>query len=404
MNPNPKVSIIIMNFNRWQDTLECLESVYQIEYPNYDVIVVDNASEDESLGKIREYSQGLTKVDSKLVKYKRKEKPLKLFEFHENNETNLLNPNHHSNPHESKIDNILKIEGCVTYTLDETNSKDNTNSNISKTSEDYLSEIMALPSNEKLIVLENRVNYGYTKGNNLAIDFALKNIDPDYILLLNEDTVVASDFLDNLVDVAEQNNEVGCVGPKVYYYDYKGRKDVISFAGEKINLYTSLGNRFCKNKVDKNICDKIIETDKIEGCSILFKKEALLKVGLFDHIYWAYWEETDLCFRIRNQGYKVLYAPKARIWHKIGLTWDNYYSYYIIYHYLVRNRLIFIWRYASLLQKIVFFILFPFYLTIHMVIMIITKDKDTSKNGFRAVKDGFRDFKALRNKRLIYYL
>ena len=263
---------------------------------------------------------------------------------------------------------------------------------------------MELASNQKLIVLENQINYGYTKGNNVAIDFALKNLDSDYILLLNEDTVVAADFLHELVTVAENDKEVGCVGPKVNYYDYKGRTDIISFAGEKISMYTSLGNRFCKNKTDKNHCNEIKDTDKVEGCSILFKKEVLMKTGLFDHVYWAYWEETDLCFRIKNQRYKVLYAPKALIWHKIGLTWDNYYSYYIIYHYLVRNRMIFIWRYASTLQKIVFFIFFPFYLVIHMLIMILTKDMETSKKGFKAVKDGFRDFRALKNKELIYYL
>ena len=92
---DPKVSIIIMNFNRWQDTLECLESVYQIEYPNYDIIVVDNASEDDSLEKIRQYCQGLIKIDSKLVDFINKDEALNLFEFIEKNsleKNNIENP------------------------------------------------------------------------------------------------------------------------------------------------------------------------------------------------------------------------------------------------------------------------------------------------------------------------
>jgi len=62
---NPRVSIIILNWNGWEDTIECLESLYQITYPNYDVIIVDNGSEDESLEMIRKYCQGKIRVESK---------------------------------------------------------------------------------------------------------------------------------------------------------------------------------------------------------------------------------------------------------------------------------------------------------------------------------------------------
>ena len=61
----PRVAIIILNWNGWEDTIECLESLYQITYPNYDVIVVDNGSEDESIEKIKEYCEGEIKVESK---------------------------------------------------------------------------------------------------------------------------------------------------------------------------------------------------------------------------------------------------------------------------------------------------------------------------------------------------
>ncbi|WP_342452635.1 glycosyltransferase family 2 protein [Thermococcus stetteri] len=65
----PRVSIIILNWNGWKDTIECLESLYRITYPNYDVILVDNASKDDSVQKIKEYAEGKIKVNSKFFEY-----------------------------------------------------------------------------------------------------------------------------------------------------------------------------------------------------------------------------------------------------------------------------------------------------------------------------------------------
>jgi len=120
---------------------------------------------------------------------------------------------------------------------------------------------------------------------------------------------------------------------------------------EKISLYTSRGKRFGLNQIDKGQFNKVTETDKVEGCCMLLKREVINKVGMFDPVYFAYWEETDLCMRMKKAGYILLYVPNARVWHKVGVSWDNYFSYFVIYHYLVRNRLIFIWRYASTTEK-----------------------------------------------------
>ncbi|MCC7550684.1 MAG: glycosyltransferase, partial [Methanobacterium sp.] len=136
--------------------------------------------------------------------------------------------------------------------------------------------------------------------------------------------------------------------------------------------------------------------DTIEGCSILLKREVLEKVGLFDPIYFAYWEDTDLSFRIRRHGYKLLYVPQAKIWHKIGVSWDSYFSYFVIYHYMVRNRLIFVWRFASTLQKVTFTICFLFYLLVNIVLMVFKEDSKTSKEGLKAINDGIHDFKSVK--------
>ena len=79
----PKVAIIILNWNNWKDTIECLESVYQIDYPNYNVIVVDNSSENESIQKIKEYCNGLIYVKSKFFQYNPINKPIQVLELTE---------------------------------------------------------------------------------------------------------------------------------------------------------------------------------------------------------------------------------------------------------------------------------------------------------------------------------
>ena len=310
---NFNVSIIILNWNKWEDTLECLESLYQINYNNYNIILIDNGSKDESIKKIEEYCKGKIEIKSDFFKYSKDNKPIKIFQL---NEEEL--------EHKKAINN----------------------------------EFSSLPPNEKLILIKNHKNYGFAEGNNIGIKFTLKTFNPDYILLLNNDTVVEKTFLNELVDVASSDPKIGVTGPKIYYYDYKGRKDVINFAGEKINFYTSRGKRFGRFEIDKGQHEKIRENDKIDGSCMLIKREVIEKVGMFDPIYFAYWEEADLCVRIKNAGFKLIYAPKAQIWHKIGVSWDTYFTYFIIYHYLVRNRLIFMWRYASTFQKIVFTMFF----------------------------------------------
>ncbi len=74
----PEVAVIILNWNGWEDTIECLESLYQINYPNYNVILVDNASEDNSIEKIREYCAGKLEIQSDFFEYDKQNKPLNL--------------------------------------------------------------------------------------------------------------------------------------------------------------------------------------------------------------------------------------------------------------------------------------------------------------------------------------
>lgn len=288
----PRVSIIILNWNGWRDTIECLESLYRIDYPNYDVIVVDNGSHDDSIQKIKEYAKGKIEFNSKFFEYNPNNKPVKVFEVNEN---------------EAK-------QGKFNRPLYEKFDVD-----------------------RRMILIKNKKNYGFTGGNNIGMKFALSVLNPDYVLLLNNDTVVEKDFLKELVKVAESDEKIGIVGPKIYYYDYNGKSNVIDFAGAYLILWRCGEKRHCFRKVDKGQCDKILEVDKVEGSCMLIKSEITTNVGLFDEKFFAYWEEVDLCVRAKKEGYKLVYVPKAKIWHKIASSSGGVLSVFYVYH-MTRNR------------------------------------------------------------------
>jgi len=334
---NPKVSIIILNWNGWEDTVECLESLFKIEYDNYNVVLVDNGSADESIQKIKEYCAGKMGVKSEFFHYSKKDKPIKVAEYFEN-----------------QLDHV---------------SKD---------------EINDLSSKGRLFLIKNHKNYGFAEGNNIAMRFAKEKIDPDYYLLLNNDTVVDKHFLKELVNVAKISNKIGAVGPKIYYYDYKGRKDVISFAGQEVNLYTSSGKRYALNERDIGQRESIERTDYVEGSCLLVKKEVIEEVGMLDSKYFAYWEETDFCIRIRKNGYLLFYVPNSKIWHKVSISSPSKIKAY----YLARNRFIFMKKHARPIEYSTFLMVFALKFSYISMDLIYNGGMSVYLSFLRGIKDG----------------
>lgn len=340
----PKVSIIILNWNGWKDTIECLESLYQITYPNYDVIVVDNGSKDNSVQKIKDYCEGKIKVESKFFNYNPNNKPIYILE----------------------------------YTKEEAERGGN------RRREKYFSK---LPSNRKLRLILNDKNYGFAEGNNIGIRYALKALNPDYILLLNNDTVVDPNFLTELVRVAESDEKIGIVGPKIYFYDYNGKINVIWFYGGIINYWrlstTHIG--FCR---EDNKATAIPERlDYITGCVFLIKKDILNNVGLLDSDYFAYYEEIDYCLRTKNKGYKLAVSPNAKVWHKISKSAGKYQLYY-----MTRNRALLMMKNFST-SKVKFGMGFIFYVADFIkktLIRILKRDFDTARLIIKGFYDGLK--------------
>ncbi|KUH34453.1 glycosyl transferase family 2 [Thermococcus celericrescens] len=310
----PRVSIIVLNWNGWKDTIECLESLYRITYPNYDVIMVDNGSKDDSIQKIKEYAEGRIKVNSKFFEYNSSNKPIKVFEITEDE----AREGKFNKPAYEKFD-----------------------------------------PDRRMILFKNKDNYGFAGGNNVGIKFALSVLDPDYILLLNNDTVVDKEFLTELVKVAESDEKIGIVGPKIYYYDYNGRSDVINFTGADLILWKGKEKRYGAGEVERGQWDKILAVNKIEGSCMLIKSKVLREVGLFEERFFCYWEETDLDFRVKREGYKLLYVPTGNIWHKIASSNGGVLGVFYEYH-MTRNRLWFLKRntFASVMRRHLIYVLF----------------------------------------------
>ena len=242
----PRVSIIILNWNGLNDTIECLESLKKIDYPNYEVILVDNNSTGNDVGVIKK-------------------------EF-----GNFIN---------------------------------------------------------KIIV--NKENLGFSGGNNIGIKDAI-NRNSEYILLLNNDTVVEKNFLNILLQRSIANPDVGLLGPLICYYsDHNKVWSAYGFIS-KIR-----GSGFSKKRnsyADYLIKDKICSF--LSGCCLLIKKEVIEKVGALDENYFLYLEDTDYCYRALQAGFKMLYVGQSRIYHKVNVSTKKSNKLLPLY-YTTRNRLYF---------------------------------------------------------------
>ena len=302
---NPRVAIIILNWNGKEDTIECLESLKHITYPNYEILLVDNGSADGSVECFRKRYPGME-------------------------------------------------------------------------------------------IIENGENLGFAEGNNVGIRRAMAE-GADYVLLLNNDTVVDPEFLGELVKVAEGDARIGIVGPKIYYYNSK----ILQTVGNRVIV--SLGQPFLRglNEEDTNQYETICEVDSIPGCALLIKKEVITKIGLLDFRYFAYFEDMDWNLRANRAGYKIKIVPMSKIQHK-GSASTKLNS--PLYYYLhTRNRILFVKRHSSYLKNI--FIFTPYFIFIRFLFpitkhLIISRKIENAQAIFHGSIDGIKDKNNYRAKYL----
>ncbi len=219
----PLVYAIVLSWNLREDTLACLASLMEVDYPNLRILLVDNASTDGTPQAVAE----------------------------------------------------------------------------------------RFPSVEMLI---NNVNVGFAAGCNLGIRYALAK-GSDYVFLLNNDTIVDPGVISHLIAVTAP--DVGIVAPKIYYAD--DPKRIWSLGGKRhVLTWEKVGDPI--GEIDRGQWEEPIEQDYFAGCAMLLSRRLLEEVGLLDEWFISYYEDTDLSFRAREAGFKLLLAPQAKIWHKVAQT------------------------------------------------------------------------------------
>lgn len=188
----------------------------------------------------------------------------------------------------------------------------------------------------KVNYIENQKNLGYAKGNNIGIIEALKG-EYSFILILNNDTIVDTDLITELLKTITLNNKIGLVGAVNYYYSARKK---IQFSGGNIDWYRGNIYDITRHCEDRGQFSKYREVDTIAGSCMLIRREVFEQVGIFDERFFLNFEETDFCCRARRVGYKVFACMNARLWHKVSLSLRK--NNYIADYFITRNKLLFL--------------------------------------------------------------
>lgn len=203
-------------------------------------------------------------------------------------------------------------------------------------------------------LVRNKENLGYTGGNNAGIEKALE-LGADFVMVLNNDTILDKNLVRELLEAAEDKKEAGIFTPKIYFakgfefhkdrYEKREKGKVIWAAGGKIDWDNVYGINRGVDEVDTGQYDRIEKVDFGTGACLFVRREVFEKVGMFDNRYFMYYEDVDFCENARRNGFKVVYVPRAKLWHKvaqssgIGSGLNDY--------FISRNRLLFGTLYAS---------------------------------------------------------
>ena len=288
----PKITIVTLNWNGYEDTIELLESLKKITYQNFDVVLVDNGSEGDDAEKL-----------------------------------------------ESNYGEFVKV-------------------------------------------LRNKSNLGFAGGNNEGIKIALQN-NADYVLLINNDTVVEPDILHNLIQKFNNDERVGIVAPKINFY---AEPQKIWSAGGKISKLRGSAISFSVKRGKNNFLkDELV--DFVSGCCMLIKRSLFSEIGYFDEKYFLYMEDADYCWRAANAGFKIICVPQCTILHKVNSSSSDKYENLPLY-YMTRNRLYFAKKSFPKYNEIVYA-----YILISMIIKSVYWLLTGRKNKILIVKKAFTDFK-----------
>ena len=327
-----KVFILLLNYNSFLDTIECIESLLKLSYENYQIIVVDNSETLEPFQNLNNWALGSFVVGETLLEdliFPVEEKPVDFCKISENN----------------FLENEL---------------------------------------NEKIVFVKANSNRGYAAGNNIALRYILKFGRSDsFIWILNNDTVVDKESLLAQVTYLSkpENYGIGILGSKLIYY-YKPLQ--IQAVGGKFNKMFYISTHIGEGQSISKLKSQFQDIDYVNGASMFMKLTFLKKIGLLSEDFFLYYEELDWAYKANKVGLKLDWCPDSLVYHKegasIGSSYDSNRKTFFSEVHLFKSRKIFIKKHFKLNLK--------FYMS--SILLIINRiRKGKFKLGFELLKITF---------------
>lgn len=263
--------IVVLNWNGWQDTIACLESLLTMDAINYRIVVCDNGSTDGSLKALVDWANGGRKTRS---------------------------------PGNILLSHLARQEShAVAHTCFHADSLR------SRCSE----------HDHPIIFLDNGANLGFAAGNNTGIQYALSQPDMTHVWLLNNDTVVEPTTLQNMLARLAKDPGAGCCGSVIKFYD--DPTVIQAVGGCSFNSITGIASETLGRYATKVSHEEISHYEKtmdyISGASYLVTRQYLETVGLMEEDYFLYYEEIDWAMRNAGQFRQVI-AADAIVYHREG--------------------------------------------------------------------------------------
>lgn len=282
---HPKVYIVLLNWNSWEHTIECLESIFRSDFRNYQIVIVDNCSTDHSVEHILNWTQGRVSC------WVAPENPLR----------RLSHPP------------FAKIVPCLCYSSQQAIIGGNS------AAENLVYQQLPQGLVHPLVLIKTDCNLGFGRGNNVAFSYIDAKGDGDYVWLLNNDTVIESTTLTLMVETAQRHP--GIIGSVVKYYAYP--EQVQSYGGGHISRITGRTRLETRSR-----CSNL---DFIFGVSMMLDRSTLHNIGGFDENMFMYFEENEYCIRAQKSGVAIAMS-EAVVFHKGGgSSSDSYFQWKNVY-------------------------------------------------------------------------
>ena len=194
-------------------------------------------------------------------------------------------------------------------------------------------------------ILETKANLGFAGGNNAGIEWALTK-SFEWILLLNNDTIIAPDLIQSFLDAAKAKPDAKILGAKIYRYSDPKRLDHL---GGFWNPKKAEFETFVSDQLDDGSFEEMQKVDYVCGCALFMHRQVPETIGLLEESFFLLWEESDFCTRAIRAGFEIWTAPQAKVWHKVSSSFSGGKPH--MQYFWWRNRLLWIARNCSPQEK-----------------------------------------------------